>query len=152
MGFGFKYKAVKPEYKPGGAWYLGVEMGGWLEPESGNRGYLMAINPMSGQAKWEFPTKVPFWSGVMATAGGLVFTGAQTGEFMAFDSDSGKKVWQFQTGSGITGLPITWTKDGKQYITVTSGSATVYGALGGDPVLKNVPAGGSVWTFGLLED
>ena len=78
-----------------------------------------------------------------------MFTGAQTGEFLAFDSTSGKKLWQFQTGSGITGMPITWEHNGKQYVTVTSGSATVYAALGGDPNLPQVPAGSSVWTFAL---
>jgi len=58
-------------------------------------------------------------------------------------------LWSFQTGSGITGLPITWESDGRQYVTVLSGAATVYGALAGDPDLANVPAGGSVWTFAL---
>jgi len=95
------------------------------------------------------PSKSPNWSGVLSTGGGLVFTGAQTGEFMAFDATTGKKLWQFQTGSGITGLPITWERNGKQYITVLSGSATVYAALAGDPELANIPSGGSVWTFAL---
>jgi alcohol dehydrogenase (cytochrome c) len=149
MNFGWKYKTVKQEYKPGGDWYLGVDIGGWVEPADGNRGYLSAIEPLTGKVIWEYPTKVPFWSGVLATAGDLVFTGAQTGEFLAFDSTSGKKLWQFQTGSGITGLPITWEHKGKQYVTVPSGSATVYAALGGDPNLPQIPAGSSVWTFAL---
>jgi alcohol dehydrogenase (cytochrome c) len=63
---------------------------------------------------------------VLSTGGGLVFTGAQTGEFLAFDADTGKELWRFQTGSGIAGLPITWERNGKQYVTVTSGAATVY--------------------------
>jgi alcohol dehydrogenase (cytochrome c) len=149
MNFGWKYKTVKQEYKPGGTWYLGVDIGGWVEPPDGNRGYLTAIDPLTGKAVWESPTKVPYWAGVLATAGDLVFTGAQTGEFIAFDSSTGKKLWQFQTGSGITGLPITWEHKGRQYVTVPSGSATVYAALGGDPNLPQVPAGSSVWTFAL---
>ena len=48
-----------------------------------------------------------------------------TGELIAVDADTGKIVWQFQTPSGIVGQPITWEKDGKQYVTVTSG-------IGGD--------------------
>jgi alcohol dehydrogenase (cytochrome c) len=150
MNFGWKYKTMKPEYKQG-AWYLGVDIGGWVEPLDGNRGYLSAIDPLTGKTMWEVPTKVPFWSGVLSTAGDVVFTGAQTGEFLAFDASTGNKLWQFQTGSGITGLPITWSKNGKQYVTVTSGAATVYAALGADPNLPQVPAGGSVWTFALLE-
>ncbi len=148
LNFGWKYKAIKPEYKQG-AWYLGVDIGGWVEPADGNRGYLSAIDPVTGKTKWEFPTKVPFWSGVVSTAGDLVFTGAQTGEFMAFDAQNGKKLWEFRTGSGISGIPITWERNGKQYVTVTSGTATVYAALGGDPALPPIPSGSSIWTFAL---
>ena len=108
-----------------------------------------AINRMTGKFVVENKTKVPYWSGVVSTGGGLVFTGAQTGEFMAFDSANGKKLWEFRTGSGISGLPIVWEHKGVEYITVTSGAATVYAALGGDPNLPPVPAGSSVWTFAL---
>jgi alcohol dehydrogenase (cytochrome c) len=80
-----------------------------------------------------------------------VFTGSLTGEFMAVDAKDGKKLWQFQTGSGISGLPVTWEMNGKQYITTTSGAATVWAALSGDKNIANVPAGSSVWTFALVE-
>ena len=79
-----------------------------------------------GKAKWELPFKSPNIAGTLATAGGLVFTGMLTGEFVAVDADTGKILWQFQTPSGIVGQPITWEKDGKQYVTVTSGTAGVY--------------------------
>ena len=104
---------------------------------------------MAEKKLWEAPSKAPNWSGVLSTAGGLVFVGTQTGQFKAFDAKTGKEVWHFQTGSGITGMPISWERKGRQYITITSGSATVYGALAGDPELTNIPAGGSVWTFAL---
>ena len=68
----------------------------------------------------------PSMAGTLSTAGGLVFTGAATGEFMAFDANAGKKLWQFQTSSGIIGLPVTWEHDGKQYVTITSGVGGVY--------------------------
>jgi alcohol dehydrogenase (cytochrome c) len=151
VNLGMKVKYQKPEYKQG-AWYLGLDLGGWADPADGNRGALVAWDPVANKAVWEAPSKSPNWSGVLSTAGGLVFTGSQTGEFMAFDSGTGKKLWGFQTGSGITGLPIAWERNGKQYITVLSGSATVYGALAGDANLADVPTGGSVWTFALLDD
>ena len=149
INLGMKVKYVK-QTRPGGPnWWLGLELGGFPAPEDGMRGSLVAWDPATGKKVWESPSKTPYWSGVLSTGGGLVFTGAQTGEFMAFDAATGEKLWQFQTGSGITGLPITWERNGKQYITVLSGSATVYAALAGDPELANIPAGGSVWTFAL---
>ena len=149
INLGMKVKYVKQDKPDGPNWYLGLELGGFADPDDGNRGALVAWNPVTGKKVWEVANKSPFWSGVLSTAGGVVFTGAQTGQFMAFDSATGKKLWQFQTGSGITGLPIAWERNGKQYVTVLSGAATVYGALAGDPDLANMPAGGSVWTFAL---
>lgn len=149
IDLGMKVKYVKQERPGGPNWYLGLELGGFVDPEDGNRGALVAWDPVAGKAAWRVANKSPFWSGVLSTAGGVVFTGSQSGQFMAFDSKNGKKLWTFQTGSGISGLPITWERDGRQYVTVLSGSATVYGALAGDPDLANVPAGGSIWTFAL---
>jgi len=151
LNLGMKVKYVKQQKPPAPAWYLGLELGGFVAPEDGMRGALVAWDPVAGKKVWEVPTKAPFWAGVLSTDGGLVFTGAQTGEFMAFDAAKGKKLWQFQTGSGITGLPITWEHNGQQYVTVTSGSATVYAALAGDPELANMSPGSSVWTFALMK-
>jgi alcohol dehydrogenase (cytochrome c) len=146
---GMTVKYVKQE-RPGGAnWWLGLELAGFPAPEDGNRGSLVAWDVAAGKKLWETNAKSPNWSGVLSTATGLVFTGTPTGQFKAFDSKTGKEVWSFQTGSGITGLPIAWEHQGKQYITITSGAATVWAALSGDPELTNVPGGGSVWTFAL---
>ena len=64
---------------------------------------------MTGKAKWEAPSDIPRFSGVLSTAGGVVFSGKLTGEFEAFDAETGNKLWQFKTGSGIEGQPITWS-------------------------------------------
>jgi alcohol dehydrogenase (cytochrome c) len=151
VNLGMKIKYVKQPRPEQPNWYLGLELGGFVGPEDGMRGALVAWDPATGKKLWEAPSKAPYWSGVVSTAGGVLFTGAQTGEFMAFDARTGKKLWQFQTGSGITGLPIVWERNGKQYVTVTSGAATVYGALAGDPELANVVPGSSLWTFSLRE-
>jgi alcohol dehydrogenase (cytochrome c) len=86
------------------------------------------------------------------TAGGLVFTGRLTGEFMAVDADSGKILWEFQTSAGIVGQPVTWELNGKQYVTITNGATGPYVMRAGDPNLANVPAGGSIWTFKIFEE
>jgi len=116
----------------------------------GDRGYLKAIDPLTGKAKWQLGFTSPNWAGTLVTAGGLVFTGELTGEFIAVDIDTGKIVWQFQTPSGIIGQPVTWERNGKQYVTVTSGAGGVYFERIPDPNLVHVPKGGSLWTFRLM--
>jgi alcohol dehydrogenase (cytochrome c) len=142
------YKLAKPEYKQG-EWYLGIDFRGVTISKDEPTGYLKAIDPMTGKTKWQYAwPSIPSMAGTLSTAGGLLFTGAATGELIAFDAQSGKKLWQFQTGSGIVALPVTWEANGKQYVTVVSGSGGVYSLLG-DPRYAATPAGGSVWTFAL---
>ena len=85
-------------------------------------GHMDAIDPLTGKQKWRTPVMdIPNYSAMLATAGGLLFTGKQTGEFIALDMDTGKILWQFQTGSGINAQPITYTHNGRQYVTIQVG-------------------------------
>ena len=93
---------------------------------------------------------IPYYSAVLATAGGLLFTGKETGEFIALDIDTGKTVWQFQTSSGINAQPITFTHKGRQYVAIQSGLGGVNVLRMGEQ-LKNVPRGGSVSAFALMD-
>jgi alcohol dehydrogenase (cytochrome c) len=112
-------------------------------------GHFLAINPITGQKKWEIPlTDLPSSAGVLVTGGGLVFTGKLTGEFLALDEETGKTVWQFKTGSSVNATAITYTHKGKQYISVASGLG---GLLANRYAASKVPTGGSIWTFALLE-
>ena len=61
------------------------------------RGFLKAVDPLTGKSKWETPYKSPNYSSTMVTASNLVFTGVMTGEFQALDADTGKILWSFQT-------------------------------------------------------
>jgi alcohol dehydrogenase (cytochrome c) len=144
--FGGHYKTEPATYKAG-EWYVGMDLTDLWEWGDGPRGQLKAIDPMTGKSKWEQPSDIPRFSGVLSTAGGVVFSGQLTGEFEAFDADSGKKLWQFQTGSGIEGQPVTWQQDGVQYVAVASGYGGVYSLFSGDERLANIPAGGSLWVF-----
>ena len=143
------YQIAKPEYKRG-EWYLGMNMRGVNFPPAGTpNGHLSAIDPMTGKSKWQmaWPGQ-PSMAGTLSTAGNLVFTGAATGEFMAVNAETGQKLWEFQTGSGIIGLPVTWEQGGKQYVTITVGAGGVW-ALLGDERMASTPGGGSVWTFAI---
>ena len=150
LNFGGHYKAIPAEYKAG-EFYLGMDLSDLWEWPQGDqpRGYLKAIDPMTGKAKWQTPSAMPRFSGVLSTAGGVVFSGQLTGEFEGFDADTGKKLWSFKTGSGVEGQPVTWMQGGVQYVAVSSGIGGVYSLFSGDERLKDVPAGGSLWVFAL---
>jgi alcohol dehydrogenase (cytochrome c) len=92
---------------------------------------------------------IPHYSAVLATGGNLLFTGKETGEFIAIDIATGKTIWQFQTGSGINAQPITFTHQGQQYVAIQSGLGGVNVQRMGEQ-LRNVPRGGSVWVFALM--
>jgi alcohol dehydrogenase (cytochrome c) len=113
-------------------------------------GHFVAINPLTGEKKWEVPlTDLPSSAGTLVTDGGLVFTGTMTGEFVALDAETGKTLWQFKTGSSINSTAITFTHKGRQYLSVASG-------LGGNVAKRfaadKVPTGGAMWTFALMPE
>jgi len=111
-------------------------------------GHFTAVNPLTGEKKWEIPlTDLPSAAGMLATGGGLVFTGKMTGEFLALDQDSGKTLWQFKTGSSINSTAITYTHQGRQYVAVASGLG---GGLANRYAAEKMPTGGSIWTFALM--
>ena len=113
-------------------------------------GHLVAINPLTGTKKWEIPlTDFPNSAGMLATGGGLVFTGTLGGEFIALDEETGRTLWQFKTGSSINSTAITYTHKGRQYVTIASGLG---GALASRYAAERVPTGGSIWTFALMPE
>jgi alcohol dehydrogenase (cytochrome c) len=112
-------------------------------------GHFTAINPLTGEKKWEIPlTDLPSSAGMLATGGGLVFTGKLTGEFIALDENTGKTMWQFKTGSSVNSTAITYTHNGRQYVTVASG---IGGIVATRMAARQVPTGGSIWTFALVQ-
>jgi alcohol dehydrogenase (cytochrome c) len=114
-------------------------------------GHIDAIDPLTGKHKWRTPIPdIPYYSAMLATAGGLLFTGKSTGEFIAVDQDTGRILWQFQTSSGINAQPITFTHKGRQYVAIQVGLGGVNQARMRNE-LANVPRGGSVWAFALQD-
>ena len=96
----------------------------------GHQGEVTAWDPIAGKAAWKIQEKYPAWSGTLTTAGGLVFYGTMEGWFKAVDAQSGKVVWQFKTGSGIIGQPISYRgPDGHQYVAIFSGVGGWPGAI-----------------------
>ena len=113
-------------------------------------GHFVALDPLTGEKKWDVPlTDLPSSAGMLATGGGLVFTGKLTGEFVALDAATGQTLWQFKTGSSVNAAAITYTHKGRQLVTVLSGLG---GGLARRFAADKVPTGGAVWTFALMPD
>jgi alcohol dehydrogenase (cytochrome c) len=133
---GFRYTGIENIYPP--------------TPTDEPSGHMEAIDPVTAKPKWRVPlVGYRNASAMLATGGGLIFTGKFSGEIVALDADTGAQLWSFKTSSGINAQPITWTKNGKQYVTVLSGLGGVSSARRGLP--NTLPAGGSVWTFALFD-
>ena len=92
-------------------------------------GALRALDPATGKVKWQWRHPSPTWSGVLSTAGGLVFTGDAEGNFIALDAATGKALWHFQCGASVYSSPMTYAVNGKQYIAVAAGSVLFAFAL-----------------------
>jgi alcohol dehydrogenase (cytochrome c) len=88
-------------------------------------GALRALDAMTGEKKWELRLQSPPWSGVLSTAGGVVFSGDMEGNFFALDALSGKLLWRFQTGGAIWANPITYLSEGEQYVAIAAGSSII---------------------------
>ncbi len=96
--------------------------GGEQIPAEPGQLLLRAIDPQTGKRVWEYPMPGPAtaWAGTVSTAGGVLFFGDDTGHLVAADAKSGKHLWHFGTSQNITASPITYTVDGKQYVTICS--------------------------------
>lgn len=92
-------------------------------------GLLKAFHPITGETRWEFRLNRAPWAGTMSTSGGLLFAGDEDGYLMAFDAKEGKLLWKLNTGNRLVTAPITYRIDGRQYVTMPSGSALLTFAL-----------------------
>ncbi len=94
-------------------------------PDQTGQRFLRALNIETGAIAWEIPQPGPAraktWSGVLATAGGVVFYGQPNGGFAAVDERDGRTLWQFPTNVRMKASPMTFTTAGRQYIAVAAG-------------------------------
>ena len=139
------------DYKPG-TFYLASEFELAKAGPGDYMSELVAWDPIKQQKVWGSKEELPFMGGALSTAGGLVFHGNVFGVFKALDAWTGKVLWQFNTGSGITAGPATYEVDGTQYVAVVSGRLkTPPSFLGwiGEKVFAASPEGGALFVFEL---
>jgi lanthanide-dependent methanol dehydrogenase len=123
------YEGLEVNYIAGTP-YLGSSVRMYPGPGS-YQGELVAWDVKNARKVWGIKDeKFPVYSGVLATAGDVVFYGTMEGWFRAVDARSGEVLWQFKTASGIVGNPITYLgPDGKQYVAIYSGIGGWMGAV-----------------------
>lgn len=95
-----------------------------FDPYDKATGWIHGFDARTGQMKWSRRTDGPMVAGLTPTATGLVFTGTPSGEFWALDGSTGDILYRFNTGGAIAGGISSYAVDGKQYLAVTSGSAS----------------------------
>ena len=139
------------EYAPGER-YAGMRATPKLAPGYDYVGEFVAFDPAAGERVWEYrpASGAAMTAAALATAGGVVFGGTANREFFALDADTGEVLWETRLNGDLSGAPVTFEVDGKQYVAVGSGGriaqTTSYAGLIG----IDTPQGtGVMWVFAL---
>jgi PQQ-dependent dehydrogenase (methanol/ethanol family) len=126
------YHVESSPYPEGKLWLGGAFKVIASEQQWGN---VTAVDYNTGKIRWKVKTAQPMIGGILATAGGLVFTGEGNGLFKAYDAETGTVLWKFQAGAGVNAPPSSYTVDGKQYIVVAAGGNTQLNYKRGNNIL-----------------
>ena len=109
--------------------YAGLAVGDADVPADAGKSILKAWDPKTQRAAWQIETAGISNGGTLVTAGNLVFQGLADGYLHAYSADKGEDLWKFFAGTAVTGVPITYSVEGEQYLTITAGPLN--GATGG---------------------
>jgi quinohemoprotein ethanol dehydrogenase len=115
------------------------------------KGFLLAWDPVAGREVWRAEHAGPWNGGLLSTAGNLVFQGTAGGEFIAYRASDGAQLWSFPTQTGVIAAPMTYTVDGRQYVTVLAGWGGAFPLVAGELAFKSgrLPNRSRVLTFAL---
>ena len=112
------YHVEETPYPEGKLWLGGAFKVITTEEQWGN---VTAVDYNTGQIKWKVKTQQPMIGGILATGGGLVFTGEGNGLFKAYNSTTGELMWQDKAEAGVNAPPASYNVNGDQYIVVAAG-------------------------------
>jgi alcohol dehydrogenase (cytochrome c) len=123
-GCAIETKSTVP-FRPGGFPYRG---GSYIEdPQEPWRMHVRALDLVTGKIRWDFEQvgSQHYGAGLLSTAGGLLFAGDDRGNLTAHDARTGKPLWHFYTGQPISASPVTFSLQGRQYVTLVAGSDVI---------------------------
>jgi alcohol dehydrogenase (cytochrome c) len=106
----------------------GLSMPNQIAPGTENIGTVFAISAETGKTLWKHERRAGMLS-LVATGGGLVFGGDTHGKFMAFDERNGDILWEVDLGAPVSGYPVSFAVDGKQYMAVSTGGSLVANSI-----------------------
>ena len=119
-----------------------------LAPGTDQVGTVQAISAETGEIVWGYEQRAATLS-LATTGGGLVFGGDANGRFRAFDQTSGEVLWEINLGSPVTGFPISFAVDGRQYVVASTGTSSYFRSL--HPEL-NPSSGNNLFVFALPDE
>ncbi|HZO51614.1 MAG TPA: PQQ-dependent dehydrogenase, methanol/ethanol family [Bryobacteraceae bacterium] len=117
---GAYYYKGEADYKPGVIFNGGGQR---VKPDEEPYGAIRALDPETGNLKWEFKVQIPLNVGVLTTKSNLLFSGTGQGDFFALNAATGELLWRFKTNGGINAGPMSYAVDGRQYIAMAIGRA-----------------------------
>ncbi len=109
---------------PNGGFYMGGTgiANEWnLIMDSKYKSAVRALNPLTGELVWEYEVQPKSTSGLLSTAGNVVFGGTRFGNFFALHAETGEELWRLDLGGWVHAAPVTYAVDGKQYVTIAAG-------------------------------
>ena len=121
-----------------------------LTPGTEYAGTVRAISAETGETTWLYEQRAATMS-LVATGGGLVFGGDVNGRFRALDHETGEILWEINLGSSVTGFPITYAVDGRQYVAVSTGSGGTSSHFTGLTPELRPSSGNNLFVFALPE-
>lgn len=138
------------ERKEGGGGYGGNSRSYKMDNTNGKVGKLVTIDIKNMEKMWQYEQDAMFLTGSLTTSGGLTFIGDLDRKFMAFDTKTGKLLWDTTLGSALHGFPITYGVNGKQFIAVQTGLG-VFRAMSSvvSPDIYQPEGGNAVYVFEL---
>jgi alcohol dehydrogenase (cytochrome c) len=105
------------------------------DPRDQAKGWLTAFDAATGKVNWKYQSPTPLIAAIVATSGGVLFTGDLDDNFLVMNSSTGDVLYRFNTGGSVGGGTVSYEQNGKQYVAITSGAVSAFFGGNGPPAV-----------------